>query len=600
MSANLGCYGDSFASTPHLDRFASESIRFTQAYASAPVCSPARCCLITGMYATSLGTQRLRSHFALPEHCKPFPELLRSSGYYTSNNVKTDYNIQDEKQHIQAMWSQNGPHAHWRQRKSKQPFFAVFNLMTTHQSRTSVWPHAKFEREVAAQISDGIQHQPADVRLPPYYPDTPTARREMARYYDCIRVMDQQVGKLLRELDEHDLAEETIVFFFSDHGMGMPRGKRLLHDSGMHVPLIIRIPEKFKSLKPADVQRHSNSDVQNQMISFVDFAPSVLACTDVETPPWMQGQPFIGPNLTRREYVYGARDRVDEVYDFSRSVRDHRYLYIRNYMPHLSWMPPEWYSDHSALRREIATLRDAKRLNSNQLTFAADQKPVEELYDASLDPFQLDNLADDPRVSDVLQRMRSAHRKWVFETRDIGFLPESIVWDRLRDASPWDVAQDHDRYALDHTLSAAQSVGRESTLAEHTTRCQAVDPAVRFWGVISLRCQGKQTTSSRSLLLELLNDPVAAVRIEAASALLSAAESQPATNRLLSEVRGDNVDVILRAMRALQLNSKTARPDREAIQAVLDRATEKETTSSHPCWMFVRFSADALLKSLNP
>ncbi len=279
MSPHLGCYGDAEAKTPHLDQFAKHAIRYDQAFATAPVCSPARSCLITGMYATSLGTQRLRSHFPVPEWCRPFPQLLREAGYFTSNNVKTDYNVQDESTMIRNAWDRSSDSAHWRDRSSGGPFFSVFNLMTTHQSRTCVWPFEEFERQVGSQLKANERHDPELLTLPPYYPDTPLVRRTWARYRDCIQVMDRQVGQLLSDLEEDGLQDETIVFVFADHGMGMPRGKRVLHDSGMRVPLLVRFPKKYQHLAPA-----LPGSTTDRLVSFVDFAPTVLSLAGIDVP----------------------------------------------------------------------------------------------------------------------------------------------------------------------------------------------------------------------------------------------------------------------------------------------------------------------------
>ena len=255
MSATLGCYGDEYANTPNIDKLATESVRYTHAFATAPVCSPSRSCLITGCYATSLGTQQMRSAFPIPESMTGFPSILREQlGYYTSNNVKTDYNTANWEKIIAGSWNESSAEAHWRNRseaEKKQPFFSVFNLMTSHQSRSMVWPYEQFQSDVQSRLSAEDKHDPDTAPLPPYYVDTPIVRREWARLYDCVTAMDQEVGKILEQLETDGLADDTIVFFYSDHGSGMPRHKRALLDSGMHVPLLIRFPEKYQHLAPS-------------------------------------------------------------------------------------------------------------------------------------------------------------------------------------------------------------------------------------------------------------------------------------------------------------------------------------------------------------
>ncbi len=223
MSPTLGCYGDEYATSPHIDALAKQSVRYTHAFATAPVCSPSRSCLITGCYATSLGTHQMRSAFPIPDFIKGFPSYLREQGYYTTNNVKTDYNTANEPQIIEASWDECSAQAHWHGRKDKsQPFFSVFNLMTSHQSRTMVWPYEQFQKEVQSRLSPEEIHDAAKAPLPPYYPDTPIIRKTVARYYDCVTAMDQEVGEILQQLTDDGLADNTIVFFYSDHGSGMP------------------------------------------------------------------------------------------------------------------------------------------------------------------------------------------------------------------------------------------------------------------------------------------------------------------------------------------------------------------------------------------
>ncbi|MEM6916621.1 MAG: sulfatase, partial [Verrucomicrobiota bacterium] len=351
MSPTLGAYGDEYATTPHLDAFAEESILYTNAFAAAPVCSPSRSTLITGMWASSTGTSQMRSAFPLPEEVEGFPTYLREAGYFTSNAEKTDYNTADAPRLIEDSWTAISPEAHWRDesRNEGQPFFSVFNLMVSHQSRTMVWPYAAFEKHVQSSLSATELHDPATAPVPPYYPDTEIVRKTIARFYDCVTVMDQQVGRLLEQLEEDGLAEDTIVFFYSDHGSGMPRHKRLLHDSGMKVPLLVRFPEKYQHLAPA-----KPGEKLDRLVTFVDFPKTVLHLAGLELPDYLQGDVFLGEEPEEEvDYVYGFRDRVDEVFDCSRSIRSKDYLYIRNYLPHLSWNQPSVFSDLGEIRQDI-------------------------------------------------------------------------------------------------------------------------------------------------------------------------------------------------------------------------------------------------------
>ncbi|MBI5387914.1 MAG: sulfatase-like hydrolase/transferase [Verrucomicrobia bacterium] len=592
ISPNLGCYGDTYARTPQLDAFARESVRYTRAFATAPVCSPARSCLITGMYATSLGTQRLRSRFPVPSNVRGFPALLREAGYYTANNVKTDYNLRDEPAFIRDCWNESSPRAHWRGRQPGQPFFAVFNLMTTHQSRASVWPHKQFEKEVAAKLTPGERHDPAKAPLPPYYPDTPEARQTWARYHDCITAMDKEAGALLRQLAEDGLADDTIVFFYGDNGMGLPRGKRCLWDTGLHEPLLVRLPEKFRRLAP-----DAPGTATDRLVSFVDFAPTVLSLCGLKVPAHMQGVAFLGEAAgPPREFVFGARDRVDEVFDLSRSVRDRRFLYIRNFMPHLSWMPPENFSDGSTFRRELRVLAGQGKLNAAQLTYAGPRKPLEELYDMEADPHQIHSLASNPAHHSTLERMRRALREWLLTTRDAGFLAEPQVWERLGTTStPLDLACDDAKYPLARLLDAADLVGRPNAAPQQVKLLRDADDGVRYWAAVGLHAAGQATEPTRAALREALKDSCAVVRIEAAATLAEWGEAGEPLRLLEKELRSTQSDVALHAARALQLLGDRAQPVRPAMREVLERARREEKIAGDPA-MFLRFSLESALQ----
>jgi arylsulfatase A-like enzyme len=593
FSPNLGCYGDPYARTPVLDALAETGVRYTQAFATAPCCSPSRSCLITGVYATTLGTQRLRSQFPIPEHIRGFSALLRDAGYYCSNNVKTDYNLRNEPAFVADAWDESSPTAHWRKRPPGQPFFAVFNFMTTHQSRTSVWSHEQFEKEIGAKLSPEERHDPAKANLPAYYPDTAEARRAWARYHDCATLMDRQVGELLRQLDADGLGEDTIVFFYGDHGMGMPRGKRLLHDSGMRVPLIIRVPDKWRDLAPA-----AKGTATERLVSFVDFAPSVLSLCGVEIPGHMQGAAFLGSAAGEpRQFVYGARDRVDEVFDLSRSVRDGRWLYIRNFMPHLSWMPPERYSDGSTFRREFQRLAAEGRLNADQLSYAAPRRALEELYDTASDPEQLHNLAASPEHREIVKRMHAELWKWLDESRDVGFLTEPQVWARLGDAAtPFDLARDAKRYPLARLLRAADLVGCEDALGEQATLLSEADDGVRYWAAVGISAADRLPESARAELQTRLSDTSPVVQIEAAFALASHGASEEALPVLADRLTSEEPEIALHAARALELLGPAVRPLLPTMQEVLERS--REPKPGDVITMFVRFSLEAALEGL--
>ncbi|MBP7140476.1 MAG: sulfatase-like hydrolase/transferase [Opitutaceae bacterium] len=556
MSPNLGCFGDRTAHSPNIDAFAKTAVRYTRAFSAAPVCSPSRATLITGVCANSLGNPHLRCEFSLPEGFEGYAGYLRKAGYYTTNNVKTDYNLRDEARYVREWWNECSEKAHWRNRAPGQPFMAVFNIMDTHQSRSSAWPEEQFEREIASQLAPGERTDPATVTVPPFYPDTPSSRKAMARYYDCIAVMDHKVGAILRELEADGLADDTIVFYYSDHGMGMPRGKRLLHDSGMHVPLLIHFPKKWQRFAPG-----APGSTEDRLVSFVDFAPTLLSLAGVPIPGHFQGSAFLGDAAkSPRNYVFGARDRVDEAFDTARSVRDTRWLYIRNYRPHLSWGPPESYSDTSPFRVELLAEAAAGRLGKGPTAWLAPTRPLEELYDTRADPYQLRNLAADPAQRAVLKRMRATLHDWLIEIRDATFVSEEEVMHHTGGSSPYTWVRKGDDYPLERILKIAGMVGDPGAVADQRKHLKDTNSIVRYWAAVGFSANKKAAREVRKDLLPLLDDPSAAVRVEAAGALLATEDMKVAAEMLVQETLGADLNAALHAARILELAGEPARP----------------------------------------
>jgi len=426
-SPDLGCYGDSYAVTPHIDRLASQGCRYTNCFTHAPVCAPSRSGLITGMYPTTIGTHYMRCKGVPPAYVKCFTEYLRAAGYYCTNDSKTDYNFDPPV----TAWDDSRRGAHWRNRPSPgTPFFAVINLTQTHESQVRL-PERQLEAR-RQTLAPHERHDPAKAPLPPYYPDTPIVRRDMANLYDNITFTDKIVGQILKDLEDDGLAERTVVFFWGDHGRGLPRHKRWIYDSGTHVPLIIRWPGQL-----------APGSVNDELVAFIDFAPTLLSLAGVEIPKHLQGRAFLGPQTgPPREYVYAARDRMDERLDIIRGVRDKRYHYIRNYRPDLPYAQHIAYMDEMPTMKEWRRLAAAGELKGPQAIFFQPTKPVEELYDTMTDPHEVHNLAGDPKLADVLARLRAAHEKWREETGDLGLVPEAELNEQRRPGGKWSVTAD--------------------------------------------------------------------------------------------------------------------------------------------------------------
>lgn len=588
MSPTLGCYGDPDAHTPNIDALARESLLYTHAFAAYPVCAPSRSCLITGLYPTTTGTGQMRSAHPLPAGTRGFPEYLRDAGYYTTNNVKTDYNSADAPRLIKDCWDESSATAHWRNREQGKPFFAVFNDMTSHQSRTMVWPNEVFKKEIQSKLSPGEIHDPAKVQVPSYYPDNAVIRKSLARYHDCVSVMDQNVGRILKELKEDGLAEDTIVFFYSDHGSGMPRHKRVLTDSGMRVPLLVRVPKKWQHLAPAKPGTKTD-----RLVSFIDFGPTVLQLAGLTPPDTMSGHRVVG-SAPPREWIYGARDRVDEVFDCSRSVRNGRWLYIRNFHPHYGWNQDSVFSDLGEIRKEMTRFTKYGEIKTpGQHHYLDPHRAPVEFYDCLNDPENVRNLAAEKRTEEQSQALEEATRAFKQlrqKTRDLGFLPEGIMAALIEKNGKAIADQKID---MSRIWKIADSVGHGSKLAQKALTSE--NPAERFWALIALRSDRNADTPQFELAAPLLDDPVAEVRIEAAGWLAPLkAYRDKSFEVLIKELDNPTWCIALRACRAIELLGNSGKPALPAMKKAYARTRNSPGDNN----FFIAFSAGAFLEKL--
>lgn len=428
ISPLIGVYGDPVVETPVIDGLAAEGMMYTNAFTTAGVCSPSRTAIITGMHQSSIGAHHHRpthtghAHKTIskdeplvsgavtpylavpPAYVKTFPEYLRAGGYYTTNNVKTDYNFGLPA----SVWDESSREAHWRNRPEGKPFFSVINLTTTHESQ--VW-----QSELPLSVD------PDSVPVPPCLPDTPVVRRDIAQQYTNIEQMDRQVGQILADLEEDGLADDTIVFFWSDHGGALPRQKSWLYDSGIHVPLIIRWPGE---IPPGNVNK--------ELVSFVDLAPTVLSLAGVDIPAHIHGRALLGPKEGNPpEYIYAAADRHDEVHDMMRAVRDTQFKYIRNYFPNQPYWGMNEYRHRMGIFQEILRLHAEEKLEGAASFWMRPTRPPEELYNITEDPHEVHNLADHPGYQAELKRMRGALDQWMDEIDDMGDIPEEQLRERF-------------------------------------------------------------------------------------------------------------------------------------------------------------------------
>ncbi|MDH4476121.1 MAG: sulfatase-like hydrolase/transferase [Verrucomicrobiaceae bacterium] len=503
-SPTMGCYGDKVARTPNIDALAAKGMLFKKAWSVAPVCAPARTTIISGIYPSSSGGLHMRSMVSMPNGTKMYPEFLRDAGYYCTNNSKTDYNLREPAK----LWDASSGNASWKNRPKDQPFFAIFNSTKSHESQIRTRPHTQITK-------------PEDIRVPAYHPDTPEVRQDWAQYYDKVSEADADAGKRLKEVEEAGLADDTIVFYYADHGSGMPRSKRWPSNSGLHVPFVVYFPEKYKHLAPKEYTAGGQSD---RLISFVDLAPTLLSLVGIQPPDWMQGHAFAGPFQTEPQpFIFGLRGRMDERMDLVRSVTDGRYVYLRNYYPHVSQAQRVAYQFETPATRVWNDLFLAGKTTPAQSLFWRTPKDPEELYDLQSDPDEVINLAASPEHKPILEKLRAAQREHLAKIRDIGFLPEHEMHTRSEGSTPYDTAHDSAKYPFEKILAAADlASGMDSTATPELARLMTddADSAVRFWGALGLLMRGESATRDQTAaLLKALEDPSIDVRIPAAQAL---------------------------------------------------------------------------------
>lgn len=452
MGHYIPSFGDSTIVTPHLSKLAKEGVVYPNLHSTSGVCAPSRAAIATGMYPSSIGANHMRTTsyndvIGIPKYgavppaeVKMISELLRKQGYYCSNNYKTDYQF---KPPVTA-WDESSPYAHWRNRGKDQPFFAVFNFTETHESglfepygfreietrhyyagdRTYKWKgfgksHAKnrmTEAETPVHVSKNTKF-----KIPPYLQDNEVSQRDLWKLYNNIAEMDKQVGAVLKQLEEDGLLDNTIIFFYGDHGGPMPREKRLIYDSGLKTPMIIRFPDK----KNAGIK-------DGQLLSFVDFAPTLLSLTNQEPKEYMQGLAFLGDfKAKERNYIHAAADRFDGFTDAIRAVKDKQFKYIRNYRPEQAYYLPITYREKIPTMENLLILKKEGKLNEFQMQWFREYKPKEELFDCLNDPFELNNLAENPKYKEKLIELSNEMDRWLSEIKDIPNLPEKELVTKL-------------------------------------------------------------------------------------------------------------------------------------------------------------------------
>ena len=438
----LNAYGDPRAATPNLDRLAREGVVYTNNFSVSGVCSPSRATLATGLYPNSFGAQNMRTlnqqpaareagiidyQAVPPKEVKMVSEIMRENGYYTTNNSKEDYQFFKSE----LAWDESSVYAHWRNRPDGNiPFFSIFNFGVCHES--GMWntrenffdtgdefPPDRSVKKWWEKYSDShvplLVPEDLDVEVPPYLPQNEIGENAMKRMYTNVMRMDKGVGRILNQLEADGLLEKTIIVWYSDHGGPLPRQKRLLYDSGLKVPLIIRYPNKVRA-----------GERDDRLTSFVDFPPTLLSMVGIQPPSYMQGQAFEGNFKAEipRKFIHGHADRFDESVDMIRAVRNKRFKYLKNFNPEKPYYLPLEYRENMAVMQELLRMRDQGELDENQALWFRQTKEIEELFDTENDPHELNNIAKDPAYADVLAELRAECDRWMNEIDDKGFINE--------------------------------------------------------------------------------------------------------------------------------------------------------------------------------
>lgn len=562
----IGCYGNKDARTPVIDRLASEGVRFTNAFSTGTVCSPSRTTLITGVRTYEAGTGNHRSNYPVPDYMHGFPYFMQQAGYYTTNNSKTDYNVRNPTQFIKTAWNESSGKAGWWDRKPGQPFFAVFNYNDSHQSRTMTDAYPQYVKEVLAHLPEGDQIGENDFAVPPIYRDSPEMRKQLARVYNAIKLTDNKVGELMARLEADGLRDSTIIFFYADHGEGIPRGKTNGINLGYRVPFVVWFPPMYRHLSPWG----ESGVVTDELVSFEDLAPTMISLAGGQMPSHMKGRILMGKQRSAPvSHLTLSSDRSDNGIDMVRSVTDGRYMYSRNYMPYMPEVRYIRYMEIGDIKQQMRTDYAHNQLNDLQRSLFG-PRPAESLYDLDKDIWETTNLIDDPSHKDQTSRMRNYLEVSLGKSRDILFLPEYELALISKKSTPYEYRLDDVRYPYQEIYKAAglSGVRTKSALKEQLRLTKASDPIVRYWALLGLRAQPRSAwESGKNVLTAALNDTYPPVSLLASSILTEFSAEPQAVEQLKQYCQSNNPELALMAINEL-LYLTDRRPFVETVRSV--------------------------------
>lgn len=512
----IGCYGNKAARTPNIDKLAATGVRFTNAFSTNSVCSPSRTTIITGVRTFETGTGHHRSKYAIPDYMHGFPFYMKEQGYYTTNNSKTDYNIFNAKKYISNTWNQSSDSAGWWGRMPGQPFFAVFNFNDSHQSRTMTFPYEEYKKLILDNLPPH-QHIKEDAfEMPPMYRNTPEMRKQLARVYNSIQYTDYKIGLLLNQLEKDHLTDSTIIFFFSDHGEGIPRGKTNGISLGYRIAFVVWFPPMYRHLSP-----WGSGVVTDELISFEDLAPTMIQLSGGTIPNYMKGRVLIGENRSAQTpFIELSSDRSDNGIDMVRSITDGRYMYSRNFMP---FMPESRYINYAEISEIKQLMRqdfENNKLNETQKQYF-EPRPYEFLFDTQQDPWEMNNLVNQPTYQSLLHKMRKQLDASIIQSQEIMFLPEYELANLTQNnRTAYDYRTNTETYPLKEIYAAAKLSGKRdlATTARQIKLLQSKNNIIRYWAAVGLRSQNfNDLKAFKEEILKATLDPYPLVQITAAA-----------------------------------------------------------------------------------
>ena len=545
----FGCYGNKDASTPVIDKLAREGVRFTNAFSTGTVCSPSRSTIITGVHTFKMGTGNHRSNYTIPEYIHGFPYYLQKQGYYVTNNAKTDYNVGNVKKFTKEAWNESSNTAGWWDRKPGQPFFAVFNYNDSHQSRTMTNTFEWYLENVWEQLPVEDRIGDNEFEMPPFYLDSPEMRRQFARVYNSIKLTDNKIGELLERLEKDNLRDSTIIFFYADHGEGMPRGKTNGINYGYRVPFVIWFPEMYKDLSPWGTQV-----VSDELIDFEDLAPTLVSLSGGEIPKHLEGRILIGEKRSKPvDHLILSADRSDNGIDMVRSITDGRFMYSRNYLPFMPEVRYIRYMEIGEIKQQMRNDLRAGLLNPLQKSLF-EERPAEFLFDIENDIWETRNLVNDQEYADVLGKMRKLLDEEVLKGRDIMFLPEYEIEIISEKNNAYEFRLNNENYPLEEIYKAASLSGKrdKKTAQKQSKLLKSTNKVVRYWAITGLKSQKPGILEKyHTQITKAMDDPYPPVAVTASAISYQEFKSEEAEAKLKEFCQSKNMNIALSAINQL-------------------------------------------------